>query len=542
MSIITVPGLGPVHLNPHEVTSELILKEYQRLMGKIQLIFEKTTPPTQKDYEDLLQTMKELKELAEKGDSTSTVGRIYYLDSNMIFKMNVVFSLLNNQGLSIDGSFQNPNPVEAIALLRDFSTTNEKGEKISFLQLLKASTEGLETSTISLSNMIMINLIQKGNKLFLGEMLDLEKALTLSDDIVRTLTNIQSTSNQFTVPKPGGFVWPPTSADHIPPEIVEDFAKAIYKGNPEEQNTFIDQCRLYQSLPKNDSANRYSLSVTIIAKVNAYLYLGTAQERELLLLTEKHFKGVTPITNPGLPPKLNWPPISLFEGSFPFPFPLPEDLLKEMVDTFNMIPGYGDAILKHYNGMIQGHRVEPAINEFLVVQIRNFIQRDPNNNSKLQEVFQKHFDQLYPADPTLVTGGQLLNYAKQLEEYIQTLEQEPINIKRTDKDSLAYALDKVVKDIEKAFKGVDQNDPAAMAKAMERWIMDSRDKGVTGGAGAIQDNLQKAIAAAEALSDEKMNDLQEIKTTYSEFLKLAASLMEALKKSTERSAQGVSGR
>ncbi len=547
MSTINVPGLGPVPVNPFNQTSDTILKEYTRLMENIQNIFNRPTQATEKDVEELLKAMQELKELAEKGDSLTSPLRAYYLNEEMIGRMNLIFNLLNNQGISVDESPLNGDLVAAIQLLKEFTTKDEKGETLSFLQILGTSMEGLASSTQSLGQRIWLDVIVRGCEFFNKEMLSLEEALQLSKKVISTLTNIQNASNQWEVLSPDGFKWPPAGADDIPGEMIEELAKTIYKNDPAKQKQFIDTYNLWKSLPEGDT-QKPALSSYIAGVVGGYLQGSIGQEEELLKLAEKHFGPLYPTPNPGASPELRWPPTAIFTGEYPFPYPLPEEMLKEIAAVLNTVDGtftrYGDQFLMGYDQMIKDGRPRGAVEDYVLSYLKGFRDVDAKATGgegfeQLHQVFQKYFDQLHPNDPTLVNGEQLLAYAKELEEYIQTLEN--LGISRTETNSLAYALDKIAKGINKAFEGVDENDPAAMAGAMSRWIMDNRDKGPAGGGGSFQDDLQKAIGAAQSLKDEKVNDLQEIKNKFDEFMKMAASLIDTLKRIAQTLTRAFSG-
>lgn len=539
MSDILIPGLGSVKVNPYETTSEHILNTYRKWMEAIQSVFERPTAATGEDLEQLLAAMRALKELAEKGDSTSSSSSTYYLDGRMIEKMNIVFVLLKNQGISLDGSSSGVPPLEAIRILKETIVTDSQGKNISFPQILKASTQGLDSSTKTLSYLIRYEFIAKGNELFLGKMGSLEEALQLSSKVLTALKDIENASNQFTV-HPSGFKLPPESAEHIPPELVEDYAKAIYKDDLLGQQTFISQYQTWKNLPAS-SSQKAALSKILVDKVNDYLHKGTAEHEKLLEIAAKHFGPIAPTPNTGIPPKLTWPITSLFSGELGFPYPLPEDMLQELATLMNTAgAGYGDTVVREYKLLTQANRGVGGIEQYLFARFEDFKRRvGPAGEDQLHGIFQKYFDKFHPADPTLVDGKALLGYAKQLEEFINTLEKPPHEISRTEKNSLPYALDQVVKDINKAFEGVNQNDPVAMSQAMAKWITDNRDKGHTGGGGEIQSNLRKAMGAAQSLKDDKLNDLQEVIKKYDQFFQIATALMESLKKMAHAMLQGI---
>lgn len=74
-------------------------------------------------------------------------------------------------------------------------------------------------------------------------------------------------------------------------------------------------------------------------------------------------------------------------------------------------------------------------------------------------------------------------------------------------------------------------------KTAYNWMVDNR--GQIDKAGNIQDNLFKAIGAADSFNESQTGVLQDIKMDYEQMIKLINSILDAINKIIEKSAQNI---
>jgi hypothetical protein len=240
-------------------------------------------------------------------------------------------------------------------------------------------------------------------------------------------------------------------------------------------------------------------------------------------------------------------------GDFHWPIEKIEDIPAECVEAIAELMGRnsappgpdalpGNEFIFAYNVAMapdQDPYRKQAYGETALKVFNNYANANKENANKMLEVLTKHFEHPVPIpDPSgPVTPDQLLDCAKQLQEYIQQLESEGSQL--DDPGSLASSLRNVVADIEKAFEGVDANSPQDVKDAaMSEWIMDQQDQG-SAGKQTIQDNLQKAIAATQSLDDVQKEDLRQAQYIFDQVIKCAAAMMQTCTKIIEKMGQGI---
>ena len=166
-----------------------------------------------------------------------------------------------------------------------------------------------------------------------------------------------------------------------------------------------------------------------------------------------------------------------------------------------------------------------------------------DKGKKFEEVYKAaanaYFTQLYPDPTPLANSAELLFTTKvELQKQLDAIQKAiPVNPKDPrDKDvpaGLADALKKVLNDLNKAFAGVDTNDPNALLDATKKWILDNQDKtiddqGNQQGAGDIAANLQSAIVNAESLKERQRENVREYLYVFQEFYKSAGGMIDVI--------------
>ena len=213
---IVIPGVGGVKFPTQEYTTGNLRKQYEAYMKTIKDIFDKKTPPTAEDMNQLKSAMQGLRKLLLEGDTTTYPGSKYLMTHEMIYNLKTVFDMLDTHGISPDGIDGDPfKAIENWRAMKDFvaipADPANKKAAVTWGQLLASIVSLKVDPTRSLQSMIELEFIKAGNEYYIGKLDKLAESLEVTKKIINYLRQIEKISNEISVPPTGGFTFPPTA-------------------------------------------------------------------------------------------------------------------------------------------------------------------------------------------------------------------------------------------------------------------------------------------------------------------------------------------
>ena len=319
---LNVIGVGNVPINNKEYTTADIITPYtqyitdlQRILNKVHAAGGAASPLTPQDYQDLINDVTQLKNLAQKGAKSTLVPNdttIYYLTSSMASSLGLLLNSLSVAGvLDANGNVPNPalnmsNPADVTTALNGIATWQNLAS-LGVSSLITQALTAASTGGHSLQSMIELSYVQEGN-LFISQNLSaMESQVSMTNHVLNNLTIIQNVINQISVQPASNFAFPPTLTSQIPssiytilgsynPDILTDLksdaasAMTIMKNynasNPAVKMTYTSALNLTQ----NKAATQIQINVGSGQVTNYELYYKT--------IASAHFTQVFPVANP----------------------------------------------------------------------------------------------------------------------------------------------------------------------------------------------------------------------------------------------------
>ncbi|SPJ31852.1 hypothetical protein [Candidatus Protochlamydia amoebophila] len=221
---VAIIGLGAASVSLTEYYSINVLQKYTDLITPLKTIFSKDSSElTAEDYDLILKQVDSLKQLAKEGvqDTNGTDTYQSFMNQAMVTPLNDIMKTLSIVGIPPDPNAGPLSDSAKIATLMGWKSL--PNFQIDVLGPLNAAlsiqleayqytvnienpgTGIISTLTVlaspgrSLQSMLELEYIGAGNTQMAGKMADLEQALSLSQQILTTLTGIQNISNQIQV-------------------------------------------------------------------------------------------------------------------------------------------------------------------------------------------------------------------------------------------------------------------------------------------------------------------------------------------------------
>ncbi|MBS4164086.1 Uncharacterized protein PRO82_001402 [Candidatus Protochlamydia amoebophila] len=221
---VAIIGLGAASVSLTEYYSINVLQKYTDLITPLKTIFSKDSSElTAEDYDLILKQVASLKQLAKEGvqDTNGTDTYQSFMNQAMVTPLNDIMKTLSIVGIPPDPNAGPLSDSAKIATLMGWKSL--PNFQIDVLGPLNAAlsiqleayqytvnienpgTGIISTLTVlaspgrSLQSMLELEYIGAGNTQMAGKMADLEQALSLSQQILKTLTGIQNISNEIQV-------------------------------------------------------------------------------------------------------------------------------------------------------------------------------------------------------------------------------------------------------------------------------------------------------------------------------------------------------
>lgn len=250
-----ITGLGAAYYNPAEYTSQALLTAFNNSITTLQQAFQtpSNAPASEYDaaYQNIITQIQTLKNYAQNGVPTSNGTETYptYLSIDMVSSLNNIMGTLSIAGIPItnsDGSIADPSTLtdtQMQAAIQAWQSVPQTGINVSnyFTQALAIAknansyfvtttnpntgqTENLLVTafpTRSLQSALELDYIAFGNQLISTNLNNLENGLTVTQQVINTLTSAQDVMNEITVgPTQPGFKYPPGNDAQIPSSTV----------------------------------------------------------------------------------------------------------------------------------------------------------------------------------------------------------------------------------------------------------------------------------------------------------------------------------
>lgn len=227
VTTMTIEGLGSVKYNINEYIDQPVFAAYQDYMEAIKAIYDKRisnpdyngTPLTAADYDNLINALNSLSDLAKNGlriqPSGSTLSYTGYMGKEMAQRLDLVMRSLQAAGINY-GASTGLSDSQKIELIQNWQSLAGYGVE-AILEEATAPPSSVYY-TRSLQSMVELEYVKEGNDLIAINLSDLEETLRIDNDILKTLTVVQNISNQIKVENTGSptFAFPPTKNGDLP--------------------------------------------------------------------------------------------------------------------------------------------------------------------------------------------------------------------------------------------------------------------------------------------------------------------------------------
>ncbi|MCE2983599.1 MAG: hypothetical protein LW832_08545 [Parachlamydia sp.] len=221
----TIEGIGSVPSNRAEYTSGAVLKKYLENVAVFKEVFDKRLGNSlvPSDFEDVVNALVELRDLALNGATDGNPPLTFYLTAEMAVNMDMIFKSLKAVGITPDST--GFTDVDKIELLRNWQSLAGFGVQA----LLNAAANVSTNSTRTLQSMVELEYIKQGNDLLALKFTALEESLRVTQGILDSLGIVQGISNQITVTNRGNFAFPPKTDADIPSAAIGAIQSALIK-------------------------------------------------------------------------------------------------------------------------------------------------------------------------------------------------------------------------------------------------------------------------------------------------------------------------
>lgn len=144
---------------------------------------------------NLRNAMQTLASLVQNGVNAN--GQQSFVTISLAQSLDQIFRTFEASG--IDLSFANPGLAQNITANQFSTFWNLAVQSPSINQIFQAALANAQTSTRTLQSMVELDYIAYGNQLLADQLGNLESALSVTDKVINTLTDIQSLHNQLQV-------------------------------------------------------------------------------------------------------------------------------------------------------------------------------------------------------------------------------------------------------------------------------------------------------------------------------------------------------
>lgn len=242
--IDNISGFGPINAQAQAeyVISQLANPYNQAVTALQQVINTPYSTPAQYTaaYQQVMQALAALKNLSENGVLLNISGLQdqYYLPQNLAQLTDVIVRSLLSVGITLSTPISNPGEQQTAIQ----TWQNLKGYGIG-QALIDALNGSGATAINSLQSFIELQYVKAGNDTLFNSLSGLQVALSLTNDMVTTLTGLQNAMNQVQAVQGAGsptggatsagdgstsFTYPPITAADIPGATLQDKEKLLY--------------------------------------------------------------------------------------------------------------------------------------------------------------------------------------------------------------------------------------------------------------------------------------------------------------------------
>jgi hypothetical protein len=539
---LSIVGIGVGQISFVEYYSYAVMNDFQTYAQQMQTAYKNVQAaisagqtPSSDDYDTLVDSLKQMQELAQNGRQISNGSETYpsYMTSDMASVLTSVTQTLDKVGITASSSTTISDADKSQALTNWISQGTTDKVNISqniqnaanfvanmeqyVIQVPQSGTGTLidlqvqGSPTRSLQSMLGLEYVASGNATMSVHMNELEQALAVSQSTLSSLQTLQNVANQIQVSVPSpAFQFPPDDSDDLtsPPGYI---AKVVMN-NSTLLGTVFDGGT---TLSKNSTGTQVA---TALQKV--YATLSAADQATMLQKLD-----ISQITD------------------------LTTDAMVGQKNGHN-----GFKISDYYtNATVVSAAVADYQSQYGTVsqKINDTIGNDPDKFSDMYKAMASaYFSQLFPSASPLPTSANLLLSARAaIQNQITSLQNSMSAItasEQTIAGTLYDSLKQVLGDLNQAFSGVDVTNAAALSNATQKWILDNQDQtiaadGSQGSAGEIATNLQTAIGDAESLEERQKEDVRSYLYVFQEFYNTAGTMIEAITEMIEKMSENTKG-
>ena len=216
-STYVINGLGPVPYQQGEYTDQAVVDLFESLMSDLKRAI------AAKDEKAVAKAMQELEKLAKEGKDVNK--RKFYLSPEMLGKMNLIFTMLEQMGIKPEGGITGEAFNHAIDTLNggiDIGTGENK-QRLTIEEALNFALDGLSKESQTVQAMIETILVQEAVAHYEKMLKELQDALGADNDALKTLTKLQELLNKVQIKEAKDFPIPPRSIEDIPKALQKDY-------------------------------------------------------------------------------------------------------------------------------------------------------------------------------------------------------------------------------------------------------------------------------------------------------------------------------
>ena len=297
-------GVGNVPANRAEYTTGSVQQIFQANIGIMLQIFNKpSTSLTSADYDSLIASLNNLRQLAVNGQIDPIAGVPFYLTSDMAIGLNLVTQSL--QAAGIPPAVAPATSAQKITLVEGWQSLSSFG----VAGLLQDALIYSSGSTRTLQSLLQLEYVGAGNNYLSDHMVNLANALSTTQSILNSLGVVQNVSNEIAVQAVGDLNFPPvvdagfwtatggytTLAKNLANKVGQ--LNALLNNIPQPANTFVGALQAeVQAAGPNGSIDAQSGAAAIIRN-NANQNPGE-YEAFYRIFASAHFTQLIPVANP----------------------------------------------------------------------------------------------------------------------------------------------------------------------------------------------------------------------------------------------------
>jgi hypothetical protein len=220
---MNITGLGAIPDSSQDYTSKKLKDDYLADMNRIYEIMSKSSQ-TEDDAKELQKLAEDLTRLLMEGDSVTYAPTTVYLTPDLAISAKIALSALQSAGFMPGGTVG--DPIEDVKKFQALFNSPIPGTETSFGSYLSTAIGSGGIADKDLLG-VTIDVLHQVNDDYFKELTGLEKSLSTTAEIIKTLTLIDNIANKRSAPTAPPFHFPPESDADIPEAAFLEIVKFL---------------------------------------------------------------------------------------------------------------------------------------------------------------------------------------------------------------------------------------------------------------------------------------------------------------------------